>query len=82
MPDLSAALDVELGRIPNAILAPRDAIVEEGGKSYAWVRSGGGYEKRELTIGSTGDMEAEVRSGLKEGEVVLRNPENTQGVTR
>lgn len=82
MPDLSAALDVELGRIPHAIIAPRDAIVEQGGKSYAWVRNGGGYEKREVTIGSTSDMEAEVRSGLKEGEVVLRNPENSQGVTR
>lgn len=82
MPDLSAALDVELGRIPNATIAPRDAVVAEGGKSYAWVRAGSGYQKREVTVGSTSDMEAEIRSGLKEGEVVLRNPENAPGVTR
>ena len=82
MPDLSAALDVELGRIPGVIIVPRDAIVDDGGKSYAWVRKGSGFEKREVVIGSTSDMEAEVRSGLKEGEAVLRNPANSPEVTR
>ena len=78
MPDLSAALDVELGRLPGVLIAPRDAIVDEGGKSYAWVRQGSGFEKREVTVGSTSEMQAEIRAGLKEGEIVLRNPENSQ----
>lgn len=78
MPDLSASLDVELGHLPNTLMAPRDAIVQEAGKSYAFVRQGSGYEKEEVTVGSTSDMEAEIRSGLKEGDVVLRNPENAR----
>ena len=74
MPDLSAALDVELGRAPNALLAPRDAIVRQDGKSYAWVKRGTNFDKVPVTVGSESDMQEVIESGLKQGDVVLRNP--------
>jgi len=74
LPDLSAAVDVELVRLPDVLLAPRDALVLENGKPYAWARRGASFEKRPVTTGQTNDVEAVVLSGLLAGDVVRRNP--------
>ncbi len=77
LPDLSASVDVELERVPGALLAPRDAFVTEGGKTYAWVKNGTGFEKRTVILGKNNDVEAVVTSGLAEGDMIKRNPEET-----
>jgi len=74
LPDLSAAVDVELERLPDVLLAPRDAFVLENGKTYAWVKRGTSFEKRPVTLGKTNDVDAVVLSGLAAGDVVSRNP--------
>lgn len=74
LPDLSAAVDVELERLSNVLLAPRDALLAENGKAYVSVKRGEGFEKRAVTLGHTNDSEAVVLSGLDEGDVVQRNP--------
>jgi HlyD family secretion protein len=74
LPDLSAAVDVELERLPDVLLAPRDALGQENGKSYVWVKRGTSFEKRPVTVGQTNDVEAVVTSGLAVGDVVKRNP--------
>jgi hypothetical protein len=38
------------------------------------VRNGSGYEKREVKVGETNDVEQVVISGVEKGAVVLRNP--------
>lgn len=78
LPDLSAAVDVEIERVPGALLAPRDAFVTESGKTYAWVKAGTGFDKRAVAIGKTNDVEAIVTSGLAEGDMVKRNPSESQ----
>jgi len=75
MPDLSAALDVELERVPDALVAPRDAIVSEGGQNYVYVQRGSGYEKRAVTTGAMNDHEIVIASGVEAGAVLLRNPQ-------
>src|SRR5207237_7808512 len=40
MPDLSASLDVELGRAPGALVVPRDAVAFDGEQAYVSVRRG------------------------------------------
>jgi len=74
LPDLSAAADVELTRLPDVLLAPRDALVQENGKTYAWVKRGASFEKRPVTTGQSNDVEAVVLSGLVAGDLVKRNP--------
>ena len=74
LPDLSAAVDVELVRLPDVLLAPRDALIRENGKTYVWVKRGAGFEKRLVTVGQSNDLEAVVLSGLDSGDVVRRNP--------
>ncbi len=78
LPDLSASVDVELERVPDVLLAPRAAFVTESGKTYAWVKSGTGFEKRAVVLGKTNDVDAVVTSGLIAGDLVMRNPEESQ----
>ena len=74
LPDLSAAVDIEISRAPNALVAPRDAVVDENGKKFLLVKNGSGYEKREVKLGAANDVEQVIVSGLDRGAVVLRNP--------
>lgn len=74
LPDLSAAVDVELERIPAVMLAPRDALIRENGKTYVWVKRGAGFEKQPVTVGGSNDIATVVLSGLDAGDQVRRNP--------
>jgi HlyD family secretion protein len=73
MPDLSAAVDVELERVPNALIVPRSSIVSEGGRTYVEAKSGLGFEKRSVKLGPENDVDAVVDSGLQAGDIVERN---------
>jgi biotin carboxyl carrier protein len=72
MPDLSAAVDVELERVPGALVAPRDAVLEESGRHFLRIRNGSGFDKTPVTLGRVGEQEVVVQSGAREGTVVLR----------
>ncbi len=81
MPDLSAAVDVELAREPDALVVPRDAIVSSGDAQFVWVKTAGSFQKTPVTTGAMTDVDVAVRSGLAAGQVVLRNPANTIAAT-
>lgn len=72
MPDLSAAVDVEIERRAGAIVVPRDAVFTEGNQTYVRVGRGGSFEKRAVKISSMSDTEAVIESGLDAGAVVQR----------
>lgn len=71
LPDLSAAVDVELDRRV-ALTIPRDAIFNEGEQVFARVRNAAGFQKRAVRIGPMSDTEVVVESGIDAGAVVLR----------
>jgi HlyD family secretion protein len=73
MPDLTASLDVELSRMPAALVVPRDAIRSDGAKATVRVRRGSRFEDREVVVGALSAHEAVITSGLDEGTVVERN---------
>ena len=76
MPDLSAAVDVELGRTANVIVVPRDAVLANGTSHYVWIADRPEYRKTAVETGAFTEMEIAITSGLMAGDVVLRNPEN------
>jgi multidrug efflux pump subunit AcrA (membrane-fusion protein) len=78
MPDLSASIDVVLGREANALVAPREAVVRQEGKSWVYVKRALGFEKRAIETGDEDDLEVVVLSGLDAGMEVERNPESAQ----
>jgi multidrug efflux pump subunit AcrA (membrane-fusion protein) len=75
MPDLSASIDVVLDREPNALIAPREAVVRQDGKSWVYVKRALGFEKQAIETGDEDDLEVVVLSGLEPGMEVERNPE-------
>jgi HlyD family secretion protein len=73
MPDLTASLDVELAREPNAIVVPRDSIRYQGQQAFVRVREGSGFEDRAVSVGAVNAHEAVITSGLDEGVTIARN---------
>jgi len=73
LPDLSAAVDVELDSKSLALVVPRDTLVDDHGRTYVRVKNGSGYEKREVKPGEANDLEQVIVSGVEKGAVLLRN---------
>jgi len=74
MPDLSASVDIEVDRRPNALVAPRDTVIRENGKNFVMVKSGSAYDRREVKLGAANDAEQVIASGVEKGAELLRNP--------
>jgi RND family efflux transporter MFP subunit len=70
LPDMSGAADVLLGSEENKPLIPLEAIHSDGGKTFAYVRVGSGFEKRYIEVGVRSGTEAAVLSGLQAGDRV------------
>ncbi len=75
LPDLSAAVEVELEKVPEALVVPRDAVRWEQVQAFVWVKNGSDFKKLGVEVGSVNNTEATITSGLEAGTVVLRNPE-------
>ncbi len=74
MPDLSASADVEIERVPNAVIIPRDALIIRDGKPIVFVQDGSRYVERAITIRGRSEVDVAVASGLDAGAVVRRGP--------
>lgn len=63
----------------NAITLPEGALVKAGDKSYAWRINGKTLKRVDLNIGKRDQRSGhyEVRSGLAEGDVVMRSPNSS-----
>lgn len=73
LPDLTAAIDVEVERVEHALVVPRDALrTDDSGAPTLQVRDGSGVSTRKVTLGPGDEVEVVVTNGLREGEVVLR----------
>jgi multidrug efflux pump subunit AcrA (membrane-fusion protein) len=73
IPDLSASVNVILGKVDNAAMVPLGAVSTERGKTYAWVKTGEGFDRREVELGLHNDTHAAVLSGLSAGDEVRLN---------
>lgn len=74
LPDLSAALDLDLGSVENALVVPRQSVefVSEN-DPFVWVENSGSFEKRSVKTGPRSDTEVVVLSGLQEGDIIRQN---------
>jgi HlyD family secretion protein len=74
LPDLSAAADVELEKLENALVLPRESVVIQNGESMVEVLNEGRSEMRRVQIGPMNDCEVVIASGIHEGTIVARAP--------
>ncbi len=76
LPDLTVGADVVVDEADDALLIPREAVQESGGKSVVLVKQGETIVPREVEIGAVNNTVASVVSGLHPGdEVALQAPE-------
>lgn len=74
LPDLSAALDLDLGSVESAIVVPCQSVeFDSGNRPFVWVENSGSFEKRSVKTGPRSDTEVVVLSGLKEGDIIRQN---------
>jgi HlyD family secretion protein len=73
MPDLSAAVDVELERKDNAIVLPRDAVMGMKDNYSVQLLDGDRIRSRAITLGEMSDHEVVVTSGVDAGMAVQRH---------
>lgn len=72
---MTAALRVEVERLPNSIIIPAEAVFDKGGRMVAYARTNGSYQERALNLGRRSGGLVMVASGLKQGEhVALKDP--------
>jgi len=72
LPDLSAALDVDLGSQKSVLVIPWQSVGSEADHAFVWLKTTGSFEKRTVQTGSRNDLEAVVVSGLREGDSIRR----------
>ncbi len=75
LPDLTAAVDVDLERLDNVLVLPREAVVAQQGQAMVEAVVNGRHENRAVKIGPMNECEVVIESGLQEGMTVSRNPQ-------
>lgn len=71
---MTAATQIFVQRLPDALQVPLQAVYEHGGEMYSLVQTGPeSFETRGVTIGSTNEAMAHIEAGLVEGEKVVLN---------
>jgi HlyD family secretion protein len=75
LPDLTASVDIAVQSLDKVLMLPRSAVIRESDQAAVEVISNGKHERRRVTLGPMDGCDAVIESGLREGEVVARNPE-------
>jgi multidrug resistance efflux pump len=78
LPDLSAALDLDLSSQKSVLVVPWQSIGGEAEHPYVWLKTTVGFEKRTVQTGPRNDLEAVVISGLSEGDIIRRAAADSQ----
>jgi hypothetical protein len=72
LPDLTAAIDVEVERIKNALVVRRDAVQIDAKGAQVRVRDRSGVSTRQVALGPSDEVDVVVTSGLEAGQVIVQ----------
>jgi multidrug resistance efflux pump len=74
LPDLSAALDLDLGSQESALMVPCQSVQwDSESHPFVWVENSGSFEKRTVKTGARNATEVMILSGLREGDIIRRS---------
>ena len=73
-PGMTTSNAVETMTINDALFIPLEAVVNDGGVAYVFVRSGSGTSRHEVETGAMNDDEVVIKRGLAAGERILLSP--------
>lgn len=78
-PGMTANLSIPVSSAGNVLSVPLAAVFTERGERYVFVKNGDAFERREILTGVSDYENAEITSGLAEGEIVaLEQPGEVQ----
>jgi HlyD family secretion protein len=77
IPDLSVSGDVQVAAVEHTPIVSLSAIFYDNGRPHAYVQTPTGWERRELELEFSDNLEAAVRSGVREGDIVALQPPAT-----
>lgn len=78
-PEMTVHVSFVVDHRDSALTVPRSAVLTEGDRRIVFVRTGDGWEKRNVVIGVQTPQQLEIASGLRPGEVVLTDARLAQG---
>lgn len=67
---MSVRVEIITNTIKDVFYVPVEAVFDEGGKFFVYLKTNGSPEVREISLGASNEYYLEVKSGLKEGETV------------
>lgn len=76
-PGMTANITIKIAEVENATLIPIQAVREQRGQRYCYVKTGKGIERRAIKTGISNTQMMEVKSGVNPGDEVLMNPPRT-----
>jgi len=71
LPGMYAQVQVIAAQKPDAILVPREAVVQQGLRNIVFVNDNGRASARQVELGMTDDKSSEIVSGLSAGEQIV-----------
>ena len=72
---MSAEVEVIIDRLEDVLTIPVAAVIQLKEGDFCWVQTAEGTARRPLQLGDTNDSFIVVKAGLKEGDVVVLNPQ-------
>jgi HlyD family secretion protein len=78
LPDTNVLVTVTVANESKVLVIPRDALYFEQGSPYVYRVGGGSLHRTRVTLGQLNLSEAQIVSGLKEGDVVATGTTNGQ----
>ena len=74
-PGMTAEVEIRVDSLQDVIKVPLSSVVEEKGKYHCYIQAAdGSSEKRTVEVGLSDETFVQVKDGVKEGDVVIRNP--------
>jgi len=80
LPNTNVRVTALVANEPDALNIPREALHTENGQPYVYLVKGDTLHRTRITVGNINLTQVEVRSGLKEGDVVALGSTNGQPV--
>lgn len=70
-PEMFANVHLAVGAGNEALAVPSEAVVTEGETNFLFIKDDHGFERVEVTLGKRSEGLVEVKSGIKEGDLVV-----------
>ena len=75
LPGLSVSCKIIVNEIPNVLFIPLESLFREQGLEYVWLKSGSGFNRRDVKTGAINTDFAIITEGLEENDAIaLSNP--------